>query len=393
MTLKLVLNSLPLNPYSTLKKQHQHPTFLSSQIMAAETSNSTIGEHLKWRKPPRNHQQPPLTTDLNSQMPLIIQSTRCKSTISSLLLSTFSNRENTQNRNNPKKTFKNSALRGFGCTAQPEVTVPAVIRSSADWDDREKKKKNGVSSKKKKKKNQHLQSGGVIMEDSIGSVGVQDLWCGDASAAASVDCVRPLSSRGKIDLDKIHHRELQRTSYTSRQRINAEQFSTMGLDSSFDIPSFGPDVFEARYYHHLRNRTPEELAEILMFQNGLLTSRRSSGLDRYRDWRLDVDNMTYEELLELGDRIGHVNTGLEEDQIGRCLRKGKLCVMNEVSSESPNSAEIDGKCSICQEEYEEEEEVGKLECGHAYHLHCIKQWLAQKNACPVCKAEASALLD
>ena len=51
-----------------------------------------------------------------------------------------------------------------------------------------------------------------------------------------------------------------------------------------------------------------------------------------------------------------------------------------------------GNC-ITQEEYEEEEEVGKLECGHAYHLHCIKQWLAQKNACPVCKAEASALLD
>jgi len=43
-----------------------------------------------------------------------------------------------------------------------------------------------------------------------------------------------------------------------------------------------------------------------------------------------------------------------------------------------------------QEEYEAEDEVGRLECGHAYHLHCIKQWLAQKNACPVCKAEASS---
>lgn len=158
-------------------------------------------------------------------MPSIIQSTRCKSTISSLLLSTFTNNhENTKI--TPKKHFKNPGLRGFGCAARPEVTVPAVIRSSADWESNQtnnrqhKNKHNNVagsssSSRKKKNKNknknaQQLQS--VLMDDPIGSVGVQDLWCGDASAAASVDCVRPLSSghnnRGKIDLDKLHHREV-----------------------------------------------------------------------------------------------------------------------------------------------------------------------------------------
>lgn len=247
-------------------------------------------------------------------------------------------------------------------------------------------------SKKKKKKNKNELQGGVLMEETIGCS--QDLWCGDASAADSVDCVRPLPppppppNRGKIDLDKLTHRE--RASYNSRQRVNVEQFAAPGLDSAFEIPAFGPDVFDARYYHHLRNRSPEGLAEILMFQNGLLTGRRSGGADRYRDWRLDVDNMTYEELLELGDKIGHVSTGLADDQIGRCLRKTKLRVLNELPSQHV-SAEIEGKCSICQEEYEVEEEVGKLECGHAYHLHCIKQWLVRKNACPVCKAEASSL--
>nr|DAD18113.1 TPA_asm: hypothetical protein HUJ06_019576 [Nelumbo nucifera] len=38
-------------------------------------------------------------------------------------------------------------------------------------------------------------------------------------------------------------------------------------------------------------------------------------------WRLDVDNMTYEELLELGGKIGYVNTSLREDEIFHCLRK------------------------------------------------------------------------
>ncbi|KAK9684237.1 hypothetical protein RND81_10G195800 [Saponaria officinalis] len=312
-----------------------------------------------------------------------MQSTRSKSAISSLLLSTFS----TNNHENPRKTdnrdknsgskkyAKGSALLGFGCRAEQEVSVPGVIRTSANWaenGEKSKKKKKSTTTKKKKQK-QHLQ-GVLMMEESV----VQDLWCGvDLTAVASVDCVQPLPFRNKIDLDQLHHHTRECGSYSSRQRLNAERFGGLELDSTFD--QVGPDVFEARYYHHLRNQSPEGLAEILMFQNGLLPSRRSNGLDRYRDLRLDVDSMTYEELLELGERIGHVNTGLGEDQIGRCLRKTKLSVV-----------EVEPKCSICQEEYNGDDEMGKLECGHAYHLPCIKQWLAQKNTCPVCKAEASS---
>ncbi|XP_039018077.1 E3 ubiquitin-protein ligase MBR1-like [Hibiscus syriacus] len=41
--------------------------------------------------------------------------------------------------------------------------------------------------------------------------------------------------------------------------------------------------------------------------------------DQHRDMRLDIDNMTYEELLALGERIGSVNTRLPEDSISKCL--------------------------------------------------------------------------
>jgi len=43
-----------------------------------------------------------------------------------------------------------------------------------------------------------------------------------------------------------------------------------------------------------------------------------------------------------------------------------------------------------QEEFEAGDELGKLNCGHGYHMECIKQWLGQKNSCPVCKSEAVA---
>ncbi|PPR99363.1 hypothetical protein GOBAR_AA21310 [Gossypium barbadense] len=192
--------------------------------------------------------------------------------------------------------------------------------------------------------------------------------------------------------------------------------------------------------------------EIVMLQNNFLVGGRLDSRDRFSDWRLDIDSMSYEQLLELGEKIGHVNTGLKEDEISRCLRKMKGSVMNDLPVSV--NMNVDRKCSICQpsyiarrtvnsetlsfldsdsafissrpepdffgsryyrharhpspeglaevcphltltfksyyEEYEANEEMGKLYCGHSFHIQCIKQWLVHKNTCPVCKTEATA---
>ncbi|KAH7425107.1 hypothetical protein KP509_11G040300 [Ceratopteris richardii] len=108
--------------------------------------------------------------------------------------------------------------------------------------------------------------------------------------------------------------------------------------------------------------------------------------DRYRDLRIDIDNMSYEELLALEERIGSVNTGLSEETITKCLRVEFFIFPNVSQGYIPQEVEI--KCSICQEEFEEAVELGVLECGHSYHIDCIWQWLLQKNQCPICKASA-----
>ncbi|GMP74976.1 hypothetical protein CsSME_00032215 [Camellia sinensis var. sinensis] len=46
--------------------------------------------------------------------------------------------------------------------------------------------------------------------------------------------------------------------------------------------------------------------------------------DQYGDMRLDIDDMSYEELLALGERIGNANTGLSEDMISKCLTETKI---------------------------------------------------------------------
>ncbi|KAI5054498.1 hypothetical protein GOP47_0030606 [Adiantum capillus-veneris] len=121
--------------------------------------------------------------------------------------------------------------------------------------------------------------------------------------------------------------------------------------------------------------------------NQALAYEWADAYDQHSDMRLDVDNMSYEELLALEERIGNVNTGLNEDEVKKCL-KVSMHSCSDVAV-MVNSQECDSKCSVCQEEYMEGDELGELQCGHGYHTDCIKQWLLVKNQCPICKAAAS----
>ncbi|KAK9284024.1 hypothetical protein L1049_012283 [Liquidambar formosana] len=105
--------------------------------------------------------------------------------------------------------------------------------------------------------------------------------------------------------------------------------------------------------------------------------------DQYREMRLDIDNMSYEELLALGERIGNVNTGLSECMISKCLTEKTYCSSDQNQEEA--------MCAICLEGYNKKDKVAMVKnCGHGYHVGCIKKWLSMKNACPICKASASA---
>lgn len=41
-----------------------------------------------------------------------------------------------------------------------------------------------------------------------------------------------------------------------------------------------------------------------------------------------------------------------------------------------------GKCSICLDFIENN---AKLKCGHEFCLHCLKEWISEKNTCPLCR--------
>ncbi|XP_019176621.1 PREDICTED: probable E3 ubiquitin-protein ligase RHG1A isoform X2 [Ipomoea nil] len=111
--------------------------------------------------------------------------------------------------------------------------------------------------------------------------------------------------------------------------------------------------------------------------------------DQHRDMRLDIDNMSYEELLALGERMGTVSTALSDEAMSKCLRRSVYRVTSSgVGVAGLKGGEDDNKCSICQEEYVLGDEMGMLGCEHGYHLACVHQWLRMKNWCPICKASA-----
>ncbi|CAL0328877.1 unnamed protein product [Lupinus luteus] len=116
-------------------------------------------------------------------------------------------------------------------------------------------------------------------------------------------------------------------------------------------------------------------------------------VDHHRDMRLDIDEMSYEELLALGERIGNVSTGLSEEMITTQMKTKTYFVpvaainLEEVASEEQET----DSCIICLDEYQNQEKIGILQCGHECHAECLRKWLLVKNVCPICKSKGLIL--
>jgi chromosome segregation ATPase len=88
----------------------------------------------------------------------------------------------------------------------------------------------------------------------------------------------------------------------------------------------------------------------------------------------NVDEMTYEQLLELEEQIGSVANGLTEEEI-KSLKHGKF-IKNKY---------LEDKCIICQYNFLELESVVGLPCKHCFHFACLKPWIEKQHYCPLCK--------
>lgn len=69
-------------------------------------------------------------------------------------------------------------------------------------------------------------------------------------------------------------------------------------------------------------------------------------------------------------------------------------VINGLSKRSFNPEQFSAQteCSICFEEFKENDQVTPLSCDvrHYFHTACIEQWIKTKNECPLCRQEINA---
>ena len=117
-----------------------------------------------------------------------------------------------------------------------------------------------------------------------------------------------------------------------------------------------------------------------------LLSQREMGLER------DIDAMSYEELLELQDRIGYVSKGLRPQEIASSTQR---CDVTSLAK-----SDADESCVICQSGLggdngdDDDDDVRNVpvclqvkRCGHKFHQECLEQWLRANKSCPLCKSD------
>jgi E3 ubiquitin-protein ligase BIG BROTHER-like protein len=88
---------------------------------------------------------------------------------------------------------------------------------------------------------------------------------------------------------------------------------------------------------------------------------------------IDPDQMTYEELLELEEKMGKVSKGISEEQFSQ---------LNKFEAKGAEDV-----CSICYCSVKEGEELNLLPCSHYFHVDCLREWLLKEKVCPLCKQE------
>ncbi|KAG4918610.1 hypothetical protein JHK85_056891 [Glycine max] len=95
---------------------------------------------------------------------------------------------------------------------------------------------------------------------------------------------------------------------------------------------------------------------------------RNCDLDFEDAWEdVDPDELSYEELLALGEAVGTESRGLSTDTIA-CLPS----VNYKTGSDQHGSND---SCVICRVDYEDDESLTVLSCKHLYHPECINNWL------------------
>ena len=191
----------------------------------------------------------------------------------------------------------------------------------------------------------------------------------------------------KISLEKNKQNEIKNDEIKIKKEIEIQDkeisalenqinnFQTLNSNLQSRIESIKRRIEQRRTHNQLHEnirRRRQQAREI--FENYIMSMILNSHLQRENDYP-NVDNMSYEELLALEERIGNVNNGLNDEQIKKLKR------------DYFDKKKYNDLCIICQNNFKDKEKVIVVPCKHCFHEDCIVPWLKNKKQCPFCKSE------
>ncbi|XP_075078717.1 E3 ubiquitin protein ligase RIE1-like isoform X2 [Nicotiana tabacum] len=116
----------------------------------------------------------------------------------------------------------------------------------------------------------------------------------------------------------------------------------------------------------------------------LMIPESDDGLEDEEDEDDEQGILPSEELFKLHRYLKNVNAGWRARAFDLSIKLHKY--------ESSTSLESNENCCICLDDYCDGEELAKTDCGHLYHVDCIKKWIERNKSCPICKRDALAIL-
>mmetsp|Transcript_22084 Transcript_22084/g.61303 ORF Transcript_22084/g.61303 Transcript_22084/m.61303 type:complete len:274 (+) Transcript_22084:3-824(+) len=185
-----------------------------------------------------------------------------------------------------------------------------------------------------------------------------------------------------------HHQNAWQQRLESLRQQRQEPIATIPELAGLRIV-WGPEGVSVVPNHNTSSRGPSTVEDALL----ALLERSMGGLD--------VDNMSYEQLLELGGSMGGGARGASRETIdslptrsyqSRSAKqssnsRAEASTTQASSSGGPGASSDQYKCCICMSDYEEGDTIRTLPCLHCYHAGCIDPWLETNRTCPVCKHE------
>jgi hypothetical protein len=143
----------------------------------------------------------------------------------------------------------------------------------------------------------------------------------------------------------------------------------------------------ASYHHHLesmRQATSNTLGmspeEYSVWQIAMQEEEREEAEEAEA-----AEELSYDGLLQLSERIGDVRTERWAMIAANEIEKLPLSTFTATSISHANLDDSECKCLVCQCEYEENEALRRLPCGHFFHQNCVDTWLKEKDCCPYCR--------